>query len=147
MLPKFTDDMPLWLNAVLKSIGIVGIVPFGCTIVVSMVLELQSYSYFLILALFLSVYFVFAFLGWVLIGLPTHYLLMKFTNGSFTYYLSVVMPITLVVFYFTDIWAALLFSGLATSQVALFKYFVKERAKRTDIPPDLVWTTINSNPQ
>ena len=116
--------MGSWDKAIIKSIG------WGLLIVVfyyffEVGFPGHSASDFAILFfLFLGVYLVLSFGGWLLIGLPLHYLLFKLSKTNFIYYPVVATLFGIVLWPFTNVEAAILFGLSAIFQAVVFRYYV-----------------------
>lgn len=71
-----------------------------------------------------ALYFTFSFIGWLIIGIPSHFILCKWVSPKYMYYLYIVGIIFLLVFAFLGLGQALIISTPILFQVALFRFFV-----------------------
>jgi hypothetical protein len=74
--------------------------------------------------LFVSTYLVFSIAGWLLFGFPIHWLICRYSSGSYYLYLSAALLFTLAVYWFADVAEATIIYGLsALLQAMLFRYY------------------------
>ena len=53
--------------------------------------------------LFVCVYLVFSIAGWLIVGFPAHWLICKYSSGSYFLYVGVVLLFTLAVYLLTEV--------------------------------------------
>ncbi|HEA15278.1 MAG TPA: hypothetical protein ENH88_02250, partial [Pseudoalteromonas prydzensis] len=77
------------------------------------------------LLLYIGVYLLISIAGWLVIGFPLHFVISKYTNGSYLYYAA--LPIVFVIpclFYK----GSLLLGLAALFQALIFRFFVYKKA-------------------
>jgi inner membrane protein involved in colicin E2 resistance len=120
--------MPLgrWESAIVKSILIVGAVSacviafnYGLSLTLSGLHELISF-----LGLFALVYLVVSAAGWLLIGLPVHWVICKYTKGSYFTYIAAALSIDSIIWLLLGFEAAIFFGIAILFQVVVFRYYV-----------------------
>ncbi|MBO9492421.1 hypothetical protein J7384_18815 [Endozoicomonas sp. G2_1] len=120
-----------WDNAFIKSIIFVGIASIIYLLATAIINGYEPHEFMLVLALYGTGYIFVSFVGWMLVGLPTHYLLSKYTSASFLNYMAVVVSLTGVFWLFPNAGAALFFGLFSGSQALIFRYYVyKKHNKR-----------------
>ncbi|WP_091345263.1 hypothetical protein [Alkalimonas amylolytica] len=74
--------------------------------------------------LFISVYFLFSLIGWLLIGFPVHWLICKYSSGSYFFYIAAAVLFTALIYLvFGVIEVAAIYGFFALIQAVLFKYY------------------------
>jgi len=116
-----------WDNALRKSIMFVGIASIMYLLIIAFIENYEPNELMLLLVSYGTGYFFISFVGWILIGLPTHYLLSKFTNASYLYYLAVIVVLSLIYWSFSNTGSALFFGLFAVIQVLIFRYYVYKK--------------------
>jgi hypothetical protein len=115
-----------WDVAVIKSLFSVALGVLLFSLFSSSVPTTANEFYGLVVSIlmFLGVYFVISIIGWVLIGFPTHWLITKYTKGSYIFY--ILLPL---VFVMLDLLlsGSLLFSLVAFFQALTFRYWVHKK--------------------
>ena len=116
-----------WDSALIKSIIIVGFASILYLLVMSLIDSYEPHEFALLLVLYGTGYLFVSFIGWLLIGLPTHYLISKFTNAAYHYYLTVIVLLSLMYWAFSNTGSALFFGSFTASQVLIFRYYVYKK--------------------
>ena len=112
-----------WDSAVIKSIFYVG---FGIALwsLFSGMAPSSLNDYFGLLVTFLlyiGVYILISIIGWLTIGFPLHWLIQKYTNGSYIFYVA--LPLFGVVFGLLNK-APVILSLAALFQAIMFRYYL-----------------------
>jgi hypothetical protein len=115
-----------WDTAVIKSLLSVALGVVLFTIFSNSVPTTANDFYGVIVSilLFLGVYFVISIIGWLLIGFPIHWLITKYTKGSYIFY--ILLPLVFVILDLL-LSGALLFSLVAFFQALTFRYWVHKK--------------------
>ena len=116
-----------WDNALIKSIVFVGLGSMLYLVVKAFVDNYESHEFMLILVLYGTGYLFVSFVGWALIGLPTHYVISKYTNAAYLYYISVVVVLILIYWFFANKDAAFFWGLFAATQALTFRYYVYKK--------------------
>jgi hypothetical protein len=78
--------------------------------------------------LFLGVYLVFSIIGWLLFGLPIHWLICRYGSGSYFLYIGAAILFTLGVYCLAGVAeAAFIYGFVALIQALIFKYYVHKQ--------------------
>lgn len=113
-----------WDNAFIKSILFVGFGSIFYLLIMAVVNSYEPHEAALVIALYGSGYLVVSFVGWVVIGLPSHYLIAKYTNAGYLNYVVVILVLVLIFGFFTNVGSALFVGAFATGQAMIFRYYV-----------------------
>nr|PMH96284.1 hypothetical protein BCU55_19480 [Shewanella sp. 10N.286.48.A6] len=107
-----------WDNSIIKSILYVGIlIPLYYLISSNSINDVSGLL--VTFLLFIGVYFVISFLGWLIIGFPIHWIICRFTNKHAGYYALVAFIVGLL-FYS----AGFVFSFAVVIQIFIFRLYV-----------------------
>lgn len=110
----------------LQSIAWVGlaVVLYGL-VAVDATSSLKSFGGFLVTAtMFFSVYFMLSIFGWLLVGLPSHWLISKYTSSGYLYYVAAVIVFALAVLLMSNLPTAILFGVVALAQALIFRFLL-----------------------
>ena len=116
-----------WDHALIKSIIFVGLGSTLYLLVMAFIDSYEPHEFALVLVLYGTGYLFISFVGWVLIGLPTHYVISKYTNAAYFYYIAVIVVLTLIYWFFANTGSALFFGSFAVIQALLFRYYVYKK--------------------
>jgi hypothetical protein len=113
-----------WDKAIIKSLTWVG---FGLLVMALFstipTTVTDSYSLAVSFLMFFGVYLLVSIVGWLIVGFPTHWLICKFTNASYFYYIAVAILIALILYALIS-QDSILFSLTAFSQAVVFRFYV-----------------------
>jgi len=74
--------------------------------------------------LFLAVYLLFSVIGWLIFGFPIHWLICKYSNGSYFLYISASVSFTVIIYALIEVAdTALIYGSFALTQALIFKYY------------------------
>lgn len=115
-----------WDDAILKSLLYVGLGIAIYALINSFTSSENDILGFVVtLLLYIGVYLLISIAGWLVIGFPLHFVISKYTNGSYLYYAA--LPIVFVIpclFYK----GSLLLGLAALFQALIFRFFVYKKA-------------------
>ncbi|EHR39380.1 hypothetical protein [Alishewanella jeotgali] len=90
--------------------------------------SLSGLSMFAIL--FMGVYLLFSLVGWLLIGFPVHWLICKYSRGSYFWYVTAaVLFFCLLFLVFGVIEVAAIYGFFALIQAVFFKYYAYKQPR------------------
>jgi len=73
--------------------------------------------------IFLGAYLLISIVGWLFIGFPVHWLICKYSNGNYLFYIFVAFTFTLVLYYwFSVLEVAIIYGSFALVQALIFRY-------------------------
>jgi hypothetical protein len=116
-----------WDNAFIKSIIFVGLASTFYLLVMAFIDSYEPHEFVLVLVLYGTGYLFISFVGWMLIGLPAHYIISKFTNAAYIYYIAVILVLTFIYWLFANTGSALFFGSFAVIQALIFRYYVYKK--------------------
>jgi hypothetical protein len=116
-----------WDNAFIKSIIFVGLASILYLLVMAFIDSYEPHEFVLVLVLYGTGYLFVSFIGWMLIGLPAHYIISKFTNTAYIYYIAVIIVLTFIYWQFANTGSALFFGSFAVTQALIFRYYVYKK--------------------
>jgi hypothetical protein len=74
--------------------------------------------------IFLGAYLLISIVGWIFIGFPVHWLICKYSNGNYLFYIVVVLTFTLALYYwFSVLEIAIIYGSFALVQALVFRYY------------------------
>jgi len=82
-----------------------------------------------IFGLFVSVYLALSVAGWLVIGVPFHWVICKWAKPKYVYYLLAGAFVVVAIALFGGIEAGLVFGLAATFQALIFRFYVFKSAK------------------
>lgn len=115
-----------WNSAIIKSISLTAFFVLVYAIYkIGLPLSLDALLGFGMFALlFVGVYLLFSVFGWFLVGFPAHWLICKYSNGSYFFYIVAALLFTVAVYFFTGVYEiSFLYGFFALIQALLFKYY------------------------
>jgi hypothetical protein len=80
--------------------------------------------YLLMLSTFVSIFFIFSIVGWVVVGLPIHWLLCKYGKKNFVYYPVAAFICMTLVISSAGLDAVVIMGFAAILQAIIFRYYV-----------------------
>jgi hypothetical protein len=115
-----------WDTALIKSIFYVGFaIAIGALFIWFIPVLLNDiYGLAVTFLLYMSVYLFISILGWLFIGFPIHWLIQKYTNGSYIFYIALPAIFIVISLYGR---APILFSLAAFFQALLFRYYLHQK--------------------
>ena len=121
-----------WDSAVFKSVGIPAILVLLYAVYeTGFPLDFDDLAGFgMFAALFIGVYLLFSLGGWLFIGFPSHWLICKYGNGSYFWYLATALLFTGLLYLFSGVTeVAAIYGFFALIQAVLFKYYAYKQTK------------------
>ena len=121
-----------WHSAIIKSISLTAFfVLVYATYEIGLPVSLDALAGFGMFALlFIGVYLLFSVFGWLLVGFPAHWLICKYSSGSYFFYIVAALLFTVAVYFFAGVSeAAFIYGFFALIQALLFKYYAYSQPK------------------
>jgi hypothetical protein len=117
-----------WDGAIIKSLSLVALGLMAVSFIPGQLpTTANDFSGLLVtFALFLGVYLLISVIGWLIIGFPTHWLICKYTNSSFVFYIVAALLVGCLLFLLTN-HDSMLFGITVFLQVIIFRYFVYKK--------------------
>jgi inner membrane protein involved in colicin E2 resistance len=119
-----------WDTAIIKSILSVGAVTacviafhFGFSLTIVGLHGLLSF-----LGLFSLAYLFVSVMGWLLIGLPIHWMICNYTKGSYLTYIATALVVCAFMTMLLGIDSMVFFGSVILLQVVIFRYYVTSKA-------------------
>jgi hypothetical protein len=119
-----------WDTVIIKSILIVGAVT-ACVIAFHFGFPLTIvglHGLLTFLGLFSLVYLLTSALGWLLIGLPIHWMICNYTKGSYRTYIATALVVCAFMTVLLGIDSMVFFGSVVLLQVVIFRYYVTSKA-------------------
>ena len=115
-----------WDTAIVKSIFYIGFaIAIGALFTSFMPTSLNDvYGLAITFLLYISIYLLISMLGWLFIGFPIHWLIQKYTNGSYIFYIA--LPTIFIIISLFDK-SPMLLSLTAFFQALLFRYYLHKK--------------------
>ena len=115
-----------WIKSILLSVtsGYVVLLLcfFGLQIVDGYIFNVSEQALFI--GILSIAYWVISAVGWILLGIPIHFLLCKYTPAKWRYYLYACSVIILLLWVFSSLFFALFWGTPVLFQAMVFRYFV-----------------------
>jgi hypothetical protein len=120
-----------WNGAIIRSIGwvLIFLIAYSFYELGIPVLTYPIQDFIAIFALFTSVYLALSVIGWLLVGLPFHWAVCKWSKPRYLYYLLSGVLIIVVLAVFGGFEAGIVFGLAATFQAMVFRFYVFKSAK------------------
>jgi hypothetical protein len=115
-----------WDKAIIKSIFYTAfLVLLYAAYEIGIPSNLDSIAGFGMLSLiFLGAYLLISIVGWLFIGFPVHWLICKYSNGNYLFYIFVALTFTLALYYwFSVLEIAIVYGSFALVQALIFRYY------------------------
>ena len=119
-----------WDNAFIKSIMFVGCVAIVYFLVMVFVDGYELHEFIILLAIYSTGYLLISFMAWIIIGLPMHYFISKYTDSSYLYYSIAVMLLAFILWCISNAGTALFFGSFAFVQALTFRYLVFKKSSK-----------------
>ncbi len=116
-----------WDDAILKSLLYVGlgIAIYALFNSFTSSSENDTLGFVVTLLLYIGVYLLISIVGWLVIGFPLHFVISKYTNGSYLYYAALPSVFVIPCLFYKG---SLLFGLAALFQALIFRFFVYKKA-------------------
>ena len=117
-----------WDTAIIKSLSLVafGLIAFSFIPGQLPTTAADLSGLFLTFALFLGVYLLISIIGWLFVGFPTHWLICKYSNSSYGFYIVAALAVGSLLFLLNN-QDSMLFSITVFFQVIVFRYYVYKK--------------------
>ncbi|XPF95293.1 hypothetical protein ACM9HF_04570 [Colwellia sp. RE-S-Sl-9] len=133
-----------WDSAIIKSISYVSII-FSAYVWVIAKSTNDIFSSIGSLFLYLSFYLFFSILGWLFIGYPMHWLICKYTNKHYGYYVLTAFPLGLLFYFVFPLFYYVfpMYYFMVAMQILIFRLFVFKKAiSFTDVMKVLIFKVL-----
>ncbi|BFN13952.1 hypothetical protein MspRI1_19630 [Marinobacter sp. RI1] len=119
-------ELGCWDKAMLKSIGWVGAAFFvyGALTLDAFSSLNSAYGFLAFAGIFSAVYILLSVLGWLAVGLPSHWVICKYTSGGYRYYVVVAILFFAGVLIFSNLQAAAFWGLVALVQALVFRFYL-----------------------
>jgi hypothetical protein len=119
-------DYGNWKNSIVKSVslGFFALVLYGLGMQVVQGEFFQAHENMLLLAITFVVYFGLSASGWVLVGIPTHFVLCRWFSPRYQYYALACLIVSLVLVILRGFASSAVFIIVIFLQAGLFRYYV-----------------------
>ncbi|MCO7190110.1 MULTISPECIES: hypothetical protein [unclassified Pseudoalteromonas] len=116
-----------WASAALKSVfytGLLLLLGMATLMVDDLLSPMKMVGLLTSFALLSAFYLAFSLVGWLVIGLPVHWLCSRYTQGHLLYYATLPGAVLLLTLIYKGSW---LLPGCALAQACLFHYHLNSR--------------------
>ena len=120
-----------WDGAIIRSIGwvLLFVIAYSFYEIGIPIFTYPAQDFIAIFGLFAAVYLAISVIGWLLVGIPIHWAICKWSKPRFQYYLLSGISIILVLAMLGDLEVAIVFGLAATIQSIIFRFYVFKKEK------------------